>query len=100
VVGNEEYSDPFWPSLENSESDAKHMAKKLGDLGFEVYDMCRNPKKTEIEAAVDWLVNRLQKSRKVVKDVVFYYSGHGCTHSNVSFIRINSCFGLLMCFMS
>ena len=81
VIGNNTYpKDSVWPCLDKPDSDAETVAKKLVDLGFKVYDKHYDLNKEEMEEAVGWLAGQLRTSE--VKDVVFYYAGHGCTHRN------------------
>ncbi len=72
VIGNGGYADPN--RLTNPTNDAKAMATKLRDLGFEVIER-QDTKQIDLRMVVAQFGNSLQN--QPVDVALFYYAGHG-----------------------
>lgn len=77
VIGNADYKNS---PLRNAVSDAKSVAAKLKELGFEVYTVTDVGNKAMSKAIDDFAVRA--KGSKVA---LFYYSGHGIQYNNVNY---------------
>src|SRR4051812_2439546 len=82
VIGNSSYGEAF-SFLENSTNDANDMRVKLESLGFSV-DNDVIIDRTCNEMLQD-LTNFTDNIHSDVADIVFYYSGHGCSIRKSSF---------------
>ena len=75
IIGNSIYKD--FPELDNPENDAHAMEEKLKSLGFAV-DQTLYVDQTHHE-----MLNSVEEFAGNVRDgttdIVFYYSGHGCS---------------------
>jgi uncharacterized caspase-like protein len=74
VVGISDYEK--WPKLPNPVNDAREVAAKLKDLGFQVR-MVLDPTTQEIKAALNDLV--YETGRDEQRAILIYYAGHGET---------------------
>jgi hypothetical protein len=76
VVGISNYEK--WPKLPNSAEDAKEVAARLEELGFEV-KLVLDPTSREMKTALSEMVYEMggQENRAVL----FYYAGHGETET-------------------
>ena len=74
VIGNKSYE--FFDALPNAQNDADCVSEKLGSFGFSVTSENNLAQKemrdTIIEFTEKW-------PRENLKDVVFYFAGHGCS---------------------
>lgn len=74
VVGVSDYAQ--WPDLPGAVSDAKEVAQRLGEMGFEV-KLVIDPNSQELKTAINEMT--YQMGRKQNRAVLFYYAGHGET---------------------
>ena len=74
VVGISDYAK--WPKLPNAVDDAKEVASKLKEIGFEVKLML-DPTYREIKTALNDMVYEI--GREENRAILFYYAGHGET---------------------
>src|SRR3954451_11235352 len=82
VIGNSSYSEHF-STLENSANDAKDMKVKLESLGFSVdNDVIVDRTLHEMLQDLTTFTNRINDN---VTDIIFYYSGHGCSIRKIPF---------------
>jgi uncharacterized caspase-like protein len=76
VVGISNYEK--WPKLPNAANDAKEVAEKLRELGFEI-KLVLNPTSREMKTALNEMVYEMGK--EVNRALLFYYAGHGETET-------------------
>jgi formylglycine-generating enzyme required for sulfatase activity len=76
VVGVSNYEK--WPKLPNAVNDAKEMASRLKELGFEV-KLVLDPTSREIKTALSEMVYDM--GREENRALLFYYAGHGETET-------------------
>lgn len=80
VVGNSHYSNSEM-NLTNPENDAKDVAEKLKELGFEVV--------LKLDATLETMDKELSSFKEKAKDydvAMFYYAGHGIQNKGVNYI--------------
>ncbi len=76
VVGVSDYEK--WPMLPNAVNDAKEVASKLKELGFEV-KLVVDPTSREMKTVLNEMVYEM--GREVNRALLFYYAGHGETET-------------------
>ena len=76
VVGISDYDR--WPKLPNAVDDAKEVASKLEELGFDV-KLALDPTSREMESALNHMVYKM--GREENRALLFYYAGHGETET-------------------
>jgi hypothetical protein len=76
VMGVSDYEK--WPKLPNAVSDAKEVASKLKELGFEVR-LSLNPTSREMKTVLNEMVYKM--GREENRALLFYYAGHGETET-------------------
>ncbi len=76
VVGISDYDR--WPKLPNAVNDAKEVASKLEELGFDV-KLVLDPTSREMESALNHMVYKM--GREENRALLFYYAGHGETET-------------------
>jgi uncharacterized caspase-like protein len=76
VVGISEYEK--WPKLPNAVNDAKAVAAKLKEMGFEV-KLVLDPTSRAMKAVLNEMVYEL--GREENRALLFYYAGHGETET-------------------
>jgi len=76
VVGVSSYER--WPKLPNAVNDAKEVASKLKELGFEV-KLVLDPTSREMKTVLNEMVYRMGTEEK--RALLFYYAGHGETET-------------------
>jgi uncharacterized caspase-like protein len=76
VVGISDYEK--WPNLPNAVNDAKEIASKLKELGFEV-SLVLDPTYQEMKAVLNDMVYEIGKEEN--RAILFYYAGHGETEA-------------------
>jgi len=74
VVGISDYQQ--WPDLPYAVSDAKEVAKRLGEMGFSV-NLVTDPDSQKLKTAIHEMTYRMGQKKK--RAVLFYYAGHGET---------------------
>ena len=80
VIGNGKYEEG---ALANPENDAKLMASKLSEAGFDVY-LYQNLKKNEMDDAVSSFVKVVNNDKSAT--AVVYYAGHGVEVDGVNYL--------------
>lgn len=76
VVGVSDYEK--WPKLPNAVNDAKEVASKLVEMGFEV-GLVLDPTYQELKTALNEMVYKMGRDENLA--LVFYYAGHGETET-------------------
>jgi hypothetical protein len=76
VIGISNYEN--WPKLPNAASDAREVAMKLAELGFQVKTVY-NPTSNEIKKAFNELVYRIGSVED--RAILLYFAGHGETET-------------------
>jgi formylglycine-generating enzyme required for sulfatase activity len=77
VIGNSDYSNHLFPSLENPVNDAKDLAVVLRKLGFEVIELL-DANRQQMNRAIRSFRDKLLINQGVG---LFYYSGHGVDYA-------------------
>ena len=76
VVGVSDYKK--WPDLPYAVNDAKEVAQRLKELGFEV-KLVLNPDSRELKRAINEMTYGAGRKRN--RAILFYYAGHGETET-------------------
>ena len=76
VVGVSDYTK--WPDLPYAVNDAKEVAQRLKELGFEV-KLVLNPDSRELKRAINEMTYGAGRKRN--RAILFYYAGHGETET-------------------
>jgi hypothetical protein len=76
VVGVSDYKK--WPDLPYAVNDAKEVAQRLKELGFEV-KLVLNPDSRELKKAINEMTYGAGRKRN--RAILFYYAGHGETET-------------------
>ena len=76
VVGISDYKE--WPDLPYAANDAREVAQRLKEMGFEV-KLVLNPDSRELKRAINEMT--YGAGRKKNRAVLFYYAGHGETET-------------------
>ena len=76
VVGISNYEK--WPKLPNAVNDAKEVAAKLKELGFEV-KLVVDPTSREMKTVLSEMVYKIGREKN--RALLFYYAGHGETET-------------------
>ena len=76
VVGISNYEK--WPKLPNAVNDAKEIAAKLKELGFEV-KIVLDPTSREMKTVLSEMVYKIGREKN--RALLFYYAGHGETET-------------------
>ena len=76
VVGISDYKK--WPDLPYAVSDAKEVAQRLKELGFEV-NLVLDPDSRELKRAINEMTYGV--GREQDRAILFYYAGHGETET-------------------
>ena len=74
VIGVSDYE--YWPDLPNAVNDAKEVANRLSEMGFNV-KLVLDPTSSEMETAMNKLVYEM--GNQVNRGLLLYYAGHGET---------------------